>query len=56
MKKQPDKDVVKEPAADYGTYIYADYLSSQLDELAELIREKVFGKAAASRVIHQSIS
>jgi len=56
MKKQPDKDVVKEPAADYGMYTYADYLSWQLDEMAELIREKVFGKVAVSRVIHQRIS
>ncbi|WP_114751544.1 Uma2 family endonuclease [Pleomorphovibrio marinus] len=56
MEKQPDKDQVKEPFTDYGTYTYADYLSWEIDEMVELIRGKVFRQAAAPRVIHRRIS
>jgi Uma2 family endonuclease len=56
MEKQPDKDQVKEPFTDDGTYTYADYLSWQIDEMVELIRGKVFRHAAAPRRMHQEVS
>ncbi|WP_114751543.1 Uma2 family endonuclease [Pleomorphovibrio marinus] len=57
MEKNKDKEQVKEPFTDYGTYTYADYLSWQIDEMVELIRGKVFRQAAAApRRIHQEVS
>ena len=57
MEKQPDNNLVKEPFPDYGSYTYADYLTWQLDEMVELIRGKVFRKAAAApRRIHEELT
>jgi Uma2 family endonuclease len=57
MEKQPDKNIVKEPFADYGSYTYADYLTWQMEEMVELIRGKVFRQAAAApRRIHEELT
>ena len=48
---------VNEPDVEYGYYSYADYLTWQLDEVVELIKGKIFKKAAASpKRIHQRVS
>lgn len=53
--KKPD--IVNEPEAEYGMYSYADYLTWQFDEIVELIRGKIFKKAAAApKRIHQKVS
>jgi len=51
------KDTVNEPVSEYGTYSYADYLTWQMEEVVELIKGKIFKKAAAApKRIHQRIS
>ncbi|EON75314.1 hypothetical protein ADIS_4227 [Lunatimonas lonarensis] len=53
----PKPEIVKEPDMAYGQYSYADYLTWNMDEVVELIKGKVFKKAAAApRRIHQQIS
>ncbi|TDK42771.1 Uma2 family endonuclease [Algoriphagus formosus] len=48
---------INEPEAEYQLYSYADYLTWQFDEVVELIKGKVFKKAAtAPKRIHQRIS
>ncbi len=50
-------DTVNEPQAEYGMYSYADYLTWQFEEVVELIRGKIFKKAAAApKRIHQRVS
>jgi Uma2 family endonuclease len=46
--KSEDKNIVREPDVEYGFYSYADYLTWNMDEMAELIKGKVFKKAAAA--------
>jgi Uma2 family endonuclease len=54
-RENPDK--VNEPEAGYGRYSYADYLTWQVEEVVELIKGKMFKKAAAApRRIHQKVS
>lgn len=49
--------IAKEPDVEYGRYSYSDYLTWQFDEVVELIRGKIFKKAAAApKRIHQRIS
>ncbi len=53
--KKPD--TVNEPRAEYGYYSYADYLTWQMEEVVELIKGKIFKKAAAApKRIHQKAS
>ncbi|WP_163378949.1 Uma2 family endonuclease [Cyclobacterium sp. SYSU L10401] len=53
--KKPD--IVEEPDLAYGNYSYADYLTWQMDEAVELIKGKIFKKAAAApKRIHQKVS
>ncbi len=53
--KKPD--AVHEPDLEYTNHSYADYLTWQMREVVELIRGKVFKKAAAAPGrIHQKIS
>jgi len=53
--KKPD--TVEEPDLEYQGYSYSDYLTWQMDEVVELIKGKIFKKAAAApRRIHQRIS
>ncbi|WP_162417514.1 Uma2 family endonuclease [Cyclobacterium roseum] len=50
-------DTVKEPDLEYTNHSYADYLTWQMREVVELIRGKIFKKAAAAPGrIHQKIS
>lgn len=50
-------DTVKEPDLEYTNHSYADYLTWQMEEVVELIKGKIFKKAAAApRRIHQRIS
>ena len=52
--KKPD--TVKEPDIEYGYYSYADYITWQMKEVVELIKGKIFKKAAAApRRIHQKV-
>lgn len=52
-----EKDLVKEPFTEYGTYSYADYLTWEIDEMVELIKGKVFRSAAAApRRKHQEVA
>lgn len=54
MEKDLKNSIVKEPDITYGNYTYADYLSWDMEEMVELIKGKVFKKAApAPRRIHQ---
>jgi Uma2 family endonuclease len=51
------QDVVNEPNSEYGYYSYADYLTWKFDEVVELIKGKIFKKAAAApKRIHQKVS
>lgn len=53
--KKPD--TVNEPETEYGMYSYADYLTWQFEEVVELIKGKIFKKAAAApKRIHQRVS
>ncbi|TVP50469.1 MAG: Uma2 family endonuclease [Mongoliibacter sp.] len=54
MEKEDKSSLVKEPDLSYGNYTYADYLTWEMEEMTELIKGKVFKKAAAAaRRIHQ---
>ncbi|WP_114752111.1 Uma2 family endonuclease [Pleomorphovibrio marinus] len=54
MEKEDSKSLAKEPDLSYGNYSYADYLTWDMEEMVELIKGKVFRKAAAApRRIHQ---
>ncbi len=54
MENKSDKSMVNEPDISYGIYTYADYLSWDMEEMVELIKGKVFKKAAAApRRVHQ---
>jgi Uma2 family endonuclease len=53
--KKPD--TVNEPDLEYGNYSYADYLTWQMEEVVELIKGRIFKKAAAApKRIHQKVS
>ncbi|MDN3690494.1 Uma2 family endonuclease [Cyclobacterium jeungdonense] len=50
-------DTANEPDLEYTNHSYADYLTWQMEEVVELIKGKIFKKAAAvPRRIHQRIS
>lgn len=52
-----NESTVNEPDIQYGYYSYADYLTWQLDVTVELIKGKIFKKAAAApKRIHQRVS
>jgi hypothetical protein len=54
MEKDLKNSIVKEPDITYGNYTYADYLSWDMEEMVELIKGRVFKKAAAApKRIHQ---
>jgi hypothetical protein len=53
MEEEFKKSLVNEPDLSYGNNSYADYLTWDMDEMVELIKGKVFKKAAAApRRIH----
>jgi Uma2 family endonuclease len=52
-----NQHTVNEPDIEYGVYSYADYLTWQFDEVVELIKGKIFKKAAAApKRIHQRVA
>lgn len=57
MENEKAKSIVKEPDLSYGRYTYADYLSWDIEEMVELIKGKVFKRAAAAPSrIHQRLT
>lgn len=55
--KEEEIDRVKEPDMEYGNYSYADYITWEMDEIVELIKGKVFRRAAAAPgMSHQQVS
>lgn len=57
MKTPEEKSLFKEPDISYGRYTYADYLTWDMEEMVELIKGKVFRKAAAApRRLHQKLA
>ncbi len=57
MEKEDSKSLVKEPDLSYNNYTYADYLTWDMEEMVELIKGKVFKKAAAApKRIHQRLA
>lgn len=54
---EPERShIVNEPDIEYGHYSYADYLTWTMEEMVELIKGKVFKKAAAPGMSHQKVS
>ena len=54
MEQDKEKAILKEPDISYGGYTYADYLTWDMEEMVELIKGKIFKKAAAApKRIHQ---
>ncbi|WP_154854977.1 Uma2 family endonuclease [Cyclobacterium xiamenense] len=50
-------DTVNEPDLEYSNHSYADYLTWNMEEVVELIRGKIYKKAAAApKRIHQKVS
>jgi hypothetical protein len=47
---------LEEPDATFSGYTYADYLKWDFEEIVELIKGKVFKKAAAPNRRHQDVS
>lgn len=57
MEIPEEKSLLKEPDITYGRHTYADYLTWEMEEMVELIKGKVFRKAAAApRRIHQKLA
>lgn len=57
MEKEKTKAIVKEPDLSYGHYSYADYLAWEMEEVVELIKGKIFKRAAAAPSrIHQRLA
>lgn len=57
MDTEEKTSKVEEPSAEYGVYSYEDYLSWNMDVMLELIKGKIFKKAAAApRRRHQKPS
>ena len=53
-KEKFNLDTVNEP--DRAAYTYADYLNWDFEEIVELIKGKIFTKAAAPNRRHQEVS
>ncbi|SMD46103.1 Endonuclease, Uma2 family (restriction endonuclease fold) [Aquiflexum balticum DSM 16537] len=57
METPEEKSLLKEPDITSGRHTYADYLTWEMEEMVELIKGKVFRKAAAApRRIHQKLA
>jgi len=56
QKEKIDLDAFREPDASFSGYTYADYLTWDFEEIVELIKGKVFKKAAAPNRRHQEVS
>jgi Uma2 family endonuclease len=56
QKDKIDLDTFQEPNDSFAGYSYADYLKWDFEEIVELIKGKVFKKAAAPSRKHQEVS
>lgn len=56
QKDKIDLDTFQEPNDSFAGYTYADYLKWDFEEIVELIKGKVFKKAAAPNRKHQEVS
>lgn len=56
QKEKIDLDAFNEPDGQGGSYTYADYLKWDFEEIVELIKGKIFAKAAAPNRRHQEVS
>jgi len=56
QKEKIDLDAFQEPDESFAGYSYADYLRWDFEEIVELIKGKVFKKAAAPNRKHQEVS
>jgi len=56
QKDKIDLDTFQEPSETFGGYSYADYLKWDYEEIVELIKGKIFTKAAAPNRRHQEVS
>lgn len=56
QKENIDLDTFQEPNDSFAGYSYADYLKWDFEEIVELIKGKVFKKAAAPSRKHQEVS
>ncbi len=55
-KENIDLETFREPDSTFSGYTYADYLKWNFEEIVELIKGKVFKKAAAPSRRHQAVS
>ncbi|PZV82226.1 Uma2 family endonuclease [Algoriphagus aquaeductus] len=55
-KENIDVSAFREPDATFSGYTYADYLNWDFEEIVELIKGKMFAKAAAPSRRHQAVS
>jgi Uma2 family endonuclease len=56
QKEKIDLNAFHEPSDSFAGYSYADYLKWDFEEIVELIKGKVFKKAAAPNRKHQEVS
>lgn len=56
QKDNIDLDTFQEPNDSFSGYTYADYLKWDFEEIVELIKGKIFAKAAAPSRKHQEVS
>lgn len=56
QREKIDIDAFHEPSDSFAGYTYADYLNWNFEEIVELIKGKVFKKAAAPSRRHQHVS
>ncbi len=57
MEDIKKENFIAEPIGEYGVeYTYADYMKFEFEEMAELIRGKIFRMSPAPKASHQSVS
>ncbi|WP_087939020.1 Uma2 family endonuclease [Algoriphagus faecimaris] len=56
QKEKIDQTTFRESDASFSGYTYADYLKWDFEEIVELIKGKIFAKAAAPNRRHQAVS
>src|SRR5690606_18495648 len=56
QKENVNLDAFEEPSDSFAGYSYADYLKWDYEEIVELIKGKIFAKAAAPNRRHQEVS
>ncbi|MEP0710638.1 MAG: Uma2 family endonuclease [Algoriphagus sp.] len=56
QKENINLDAFEEPSSSFAGYSYADYIKWDYEEIVELIKGKIFAKAAAPNRRHQEVS